>query len=219
MSTQDTGEETVESLKAKLAETEGKLASATGELIENRASRQTVEGERDALKVKITELEGRVVTPPAGEQPKVEDVVRAVLSERDQKDADRNRATAEATFRAAHSEFHPDNDPGGLKFDAIKAKLSRFSFGDMMEVSDFLSVYEDAFTLVNPKRADAGTTTYAPYASTVSHPSTTSRETETTGLGSKETKLIERMGWTAEQFQKQMQVRPTYVKSLLLHMD
>lgn len=207
----------VEQLEASIAERDQKLSNAGQELASNRTVKQQLEAERDALKVKLQEAEDRA-RGTGGQPTDTEAVVRRVLAENDTKAASQNRETAEARFISSHKEFASDADPGGVKFSAVKGKLARFNTDGLKTVEDFMGVYEEAYLLVNPARAAEGGE-YAPYADSPHDTGRGPKETDTQVLAVKEKKLVERMGWTKEQYLSQKTKRPTYVKQLLEHME
>lgn len=214
MADPENGGETLEQVKAKLAEAETKLASATGELVENRTKRQVVEGERDALKLKVEEL---TKAPPAAGDPAAlaEQATRKVLAERDADSAKTAETTAITLFTARYKEFAPENDQGGVKLSAVMARYKDFSKEGKKSEAEFLKLLEDSYTLVNPTRSVNQGTTYAPFASTPSNPGSPQDSAGQSKLTPEERSIVTRMGWTEEQFLKQKEKRPNYIKSLL----
>lgn len=210
----------VEQLEVKLAEIEQKLSNAGQELAQNRKDRQAIEADRDALKIKLAEAEQNANPAPSGDAPQdVEATVRKVLQEKDSQDAQSNRETAESRFKAAHKEFADDADAGGVKFSAVKAKVSRFNLSNLRSVEDFVAAYEDAYTLVSPGHAVDIGENYTPFADSPSDSGHGPRETDVNELSPKEQKLINRMSWDKEQYLKQKNKRPAYVKQLLDYME
>lgn len=214
----ESGKKEVEQLEAKIAESTQKLSNAGQELASNRKDKQEIEAERDSLKIKLAEAEekAREGNPTGG---LTEADVRKILGEQDEKTAVQNRESAEARFKAAHKEFAADADPSGVKFSAVKGKLARFNLSGLKTVEEFTSVYEEAYTLVNPARAADDEGSYSPYAESPSDTGNSPREIDTDNLSPKEKKLIARLGWDKERYLKQKKARPTYVRTLLDQME
>lgn len=210
--------EDVTKIKAELAEATQKLANATNELIDGRKTRQELEADRDALKVKLAEAEEKVKggQPPQGALTEAD--VRKILAEREKQDAAANRQAAEAKFKAAHKEFADDADAGGVKFSAVKQKFSRFNLEGVVTVDEFLNLFEEAYTLAVPTRA-SGDGKSVLNANTPSDTGHNPKETTDDQLSHKEKTVMERLGWTKDQFLKQKAARPTYIRQLLSHME
>lgn len=214
----EAGKKEVEQLEAAIAERDQKLSNAGQELASNRTVKQTLEAERDSLKIKLAEAEERANGRSGGQPQDTEEVVRRILAEGDKKTAEQNRATAEARFKATHKEFADDADQGGIKFSAVKSKVARFNTDGLKTVEEFVQLYEEAYTLINPARA-ASEENYSPYAASPSDQGSSPKESDKDNLSPKEKKLIARMGWTNERYLKQKTARPTYVRALLDQME
>lgn len=222
MSWKDTLEEgvkqEVEKLESAIAERDQKLSNAGQELASNRTKKQELEAERDALTIKLKEAEQK----SQGGVPQalnVEDTVRKILGEKEVQSAAQNRATAEARFKSAHPEFGAESDPSGVKFDTVKGKLARFSLNGLSSVEDFLSVYSEAYTLVNPARQVENGNSFTPFAASPSDTGAGPRDANKSKLSAKEKRLVDSLGWTEERFMKQLTARPHYVKALLDQME
>lgn len=218
MSEKDEGQEDITKLKEQIAELTEKLGNATGELTEGRKTRQYLEAERDALTTKLKEAEEKAKDTPGDKPEDVESAVRKILAERSKQDAQANRTAAEAKFKSAHTEFADDADAGGVKFGAVKAKFSKFNLESIVTVDEFMNLFEEAYTLAVPARTREEED-YNPDAHTPSNQSASPKETATDKLSYKEKKVMERLGWTTEQFLKQKVARPTYIRQLLAHME
>lgn len=216
MSEEDTKKlEEYETLKASFADIETKLKSVTGELIEGRKTRAEIEAERDALAIKLKEMEK---APIVGDVSSTEDAVRKVLKEQAKQDAVTNRKIAEETFKSQVKDFSSDNDPGGIKFSAVMAEFNRFNTEDVVKTEDFLELYSKAATLANPSKP-VTRETFTPYAATPPSSSSGPREATTILLSSREQDIVKRMGWTEQQYLDQKTKRPHYVASLLKQLE
>jgi hypothetical protein len=200
-------EQEITRLKEEIAARDAKLANAGSELSTMRQSKAEIEGERDALKVKLQSLEQPTPATDAAE------VVKQALEARDREDAQRSKASAETAFKNSHKEFHPDNDPGGLKFEAYKAYLKKFSDSGLKSEKDFSTLYEDAYVLMNkgqsPKDERITPSPHVPL-----NPSNPPREISSDKLTYEEKRVVERLGWTEDKFLKMKETRPDYIKSL-----
>lgn len=207
-------EQEIADLKAKLAEAESKLGNATNELVEGRKTRAELEGERDGLKLKLDEAL-KPKTPDG--QPSMEEIAKGVLQEEKKKTAAGNLTAAEQAFIQAHKEYSPDNDPGGIKFAAVKAELAGFNLTGYVEKEDFYKAYEKAFMLANPgKQPEKHTVT--PYSATPPISGSGPKEGDENNLSSQEKDIVTRLGWTTEKYLEQKAKRPHYVESLLKSM-
>lgn len=130
--------------------------TATGNVVEElktmRSEKAAEEEAKKALEEKIAELE------KAGTPEDVEltpEKVRQMASEQAseilrQAEEDRKKVakdSVEQRFKETHNEFHPDNDPGGIKYAAFQRELSRFNLG-AMQVEEVQKAYEDAYRLM-----------------------------------------------------------------------
>lgn len=205
MSVENTPNDTVVTEEAKkAAELEAAVRNMTEELKELRQKKQEAEAERDLLKAK-----GQA---PANDD--VESKVRKVLDEERTKTVGEIRKSAEEKFRSANKEFHPDNDPGGVKWAAFEKKLARINTAGLVKEEDFLAAYDDALLILTRKPAEP-TVVQNPYASTPSGTGGSPRTTDPNNLSTKEHKLLKQMGWTEEQYLKHKKSRPSYVAKLL----
>lgn len=203
----------VAQLKEKLAKLEGDLNNVVGELKTTRQAKTDAEAARDALEAKLKENAGNGNLKP---EEVAEAAVQSALKKRDQETALTNRQKAEARFKSAHKEFHPDNDPGGLKYKAIEEKLSMFSTDKLASEEDFVNLLENALTLVNPaSRKNPESEFKNPYSVDNRNPESNRRIVSDDGLSYEEDGLIKRMGWTKEQYLKVKTKRPGYVEGLL----
>lgn len=209
--------ETIEDVKKQLDEANTKLASATGELIDDRKKRAEAEAARDALQLKLTEALDKN-KPGEGAQPDARAVVQEVLAERDKEDAATNRKAAEDAFKAANTDYSAANDPGGVKFTAIAEKFAKFNTSGVLKTEDFLKLYQDAAVLANPSKPVIREVV-TPYANNTPASGSGPRESDGKEVSARENEIITRLGWTKEQFLAQKAKRPHYVASLLKNLD
>lgn len=203
-------------LETELAKAKTDLEGVVNELKTARGDKAGVEGERDALKVQITELEGKLKNGGTG--PTVTEAVQQELAKKDKETAQQNAIAAETSFKSKYKEFHPDNDPGGVKFSAIADKLKRFNTDGLVKESDFMSVLEEAYTLINPTRKPEGKPV-ALYADSRANGGNGPKEADGDKLSYNESIVVQRLGWDAEKFLKMKQKRPDYVKSLMKNLE
>lgn len=195
--------------QAKLAEKDGQISGMSQELAGDRAKRQELQAERDVLSVKVKELEGKI----GGVQPtNISEEVQKALLERDRQQAESNRTSAELSFKS-RKEFTPEADPGEIKFNAVKKKFAMFDTSKLKTTEEFLSVWQDAFRLVNNQTHNTQGQNNQDIFSRSSGGGP--REVSTSQLTSEELSVVQRMGWTEEQFIKQKTKRPQYVESLM----
>ncbi len=191
----------------KLATVQAQLDGVVTELKEVRGKKQEVEGERDALKLKVNNV------PPKAESTDVEAEVKKFLEQESVKTTEESKVSAEQRFKNEHKEFDATNDPGGLKYAAFQEKLKMFNLTGLKKETEFLEVFENTLTLMKEKKdskripySDAGTGGNPP------------KETHVSDLSSREQKMIENMGWTEERYLKiKAKHGQRYIDSLLQH--
>lgn len=154
-------------------------------------------------------------------EPKPEDqkdaatVVREILAQRDVDDAKTVRENAERKFKNSHKEFHPENDPAGIKYSAFEKVLARLNTTGLTSEEAYQSVFNDALTLMNRQQTNQEQI-ITPYADTPVDGGTPRHE-DPNGLSPKEKKLIQGLGWTEEKYLKLKKSRPAYVEQMLTY--
>jgi len=182
------------------------------ELKTERKDKQTAQAERDAALVAAAQ-NPEVVTPPAGQPEDPEVVVRRVLAEQAKGDAQAARDRATAKFKETHKEFHPDNDPGGLKYAAFERTLGKLNTSGAQTEEDHLALFGDALTLMN-RPAASEEQIITPYADTPTDGGTPTAANPN-GLTPKEKRVIAGLGWTEEKYLNMKKSRPAYVKQMI----
>lgn len=155
---------------------------------------------------------------PAPEPSQIEKEVEAVLAKKEASKAQANKSAAFEKFISLNKEFHPENDPTGLKRQALETKFNRFNLQGVIEERDFFDAIKDAHRLLG------GTDTPPVISKEIPNPySTTPTPTPTPtpapdgDLTPKEKKLMEKSGWTKEKLLKLKADKPDYLESLLVH--
>lgn len=131
--------------KEALLQTKDNLVS---ELQELRKKKQEVEKEKDELEKSKTE------TPT--EQPDVLKVVEEIFNKKEQEAREKSRIKAMNNFIAKHPELSDANDEAGLKKSAFERKLAMFNTSALEDESEFISIYETAYSLLGNKIEDEG---------------------------------------------------------------
>lgn len=184
------------------------LTGVVEELKTTRSAKQQIQDEKDKLELALKAKEQGITETP-------EETVKRLLSERDKSTAAANKQKAEDKFKNLNKEFHPDNDPGGIKFKAVMDKInSRFSTSNLTSEDEFLDVYKDAFKLIKDAPREQGKD-YNPNAFTPNGGTPPPREVNAGGLSDKEKKLIESLGWSEDRYKKTKASNPDFVDSLL----
>ena len=146
---------------------------------------------------------------------KLEALLDKKLKEKAALDAQANKKAAFERFVAENKEFSPDNDPTGLKRDALQKKLNQFNTGELSTVGEFLSVIGEAKILLLGNDNQADTTReinlYSNPPKTPNIPPNKKNEE----LTSKELKLIQQSGVTKEKIMKLKANNPEYLAGLL----
>lgn len=204
-------QDTPEVLRTKLAEAEAAKAALTGELTDSRPrlreANETIVTLQEALR-KATEKNN--ANP---EEQKIEDVVRKLLGNKEQQDADKNRKAAFDQFISEHKEYSSDNDPGGVKKSALEKEFNNFNLSGLLETADFKARIEKADRLL---RGSTSRETEQESNSNSSGPSSTTaiEPDNSTKLTPREKEVVDRNGWTEEEYLRLKAKMPGYVESL-----
>ena len=187
------------------------LTNVVEEVKTQREKIQAKDAEIEVLKTKV-KPDAKVESPED-----VEAIVRRVNGERDEKTASENKTSAEQKFLARHKEFSADNDPGGIKLAAWKAKLGRFKQQGLVKEEDFISVFEEAYVLVIPPQER---TIVAPYSSESPLSPNAPESKVKSELSDRERKLLTVLGptWNEERLLKVKTSRGAgFVEQLMTH--
>ena len=193
----DVTQEDVEKLKIELTTTKQGLEHVVDELKEERRKRREAEEKLNPSK-------------PIDE---VSEKVRVALMEDKKKQAELNRVKALEKFQEENKEFHPDNDPGGLKMALLQKELNGLKTDDAVLAEDFLSLLDKAKRLI-PTIAPETPVTIVPPASTPIT-ATPPRVRVESKLTPKEQQAAQSVGWTEEKFLKIKTAQPRFVEQLL----
>ena len=193
----DVTQEDVEKLKIELTTTKQGLEHVVDELKEERRKRREAEEKLNPSK-------------PIDE---VSEKVRVALMEDKKKQAELNRVKALEKFQEENKEFHPDNDPGGLKMALLQKELNGLKTDDAVLAEDFLSLLDKAKRLI-PTIAPETPVTIVPIASTPTT-ATPPRVRVESKLTPKEQQAAQSVGWTEEKFLKIKTAQPRFVEQLL----
>lgn len=180
---------------------------------ENEVDTSGVVEELKKLRKSNAELVKQLAEKPASPAPNdIEATVQSVLQKERDKAAVTNRETAISKFRDQYKEFHPDNDPSGIKFEALSRELNNFNTTGLTTVEDFLNVLDKARRLI-VKPAEGEEERIVPDAS--SKESVSPKSSIKTKLTDKENKVIKQLGWTEEKFLDLKAKQPAYVAKII----
>ena len=148
-------------------------------------------------------------------EKEIEEVVKSIIQKQEEEKAKNNYKKAFERFIAEHKEFHPENDPTGIKREILEKKLSQFNLSGLKEENDFYSIINDAYRLVGGESGNnSGSGSQNPYASTP----VSENEPPSSGdsdITPEEKKLLERTGWSKEKLKEWKKKNPQYIESLL----
>ena len=149
------------------------------------------------------------------DEEKLELLLDKKLQEKEALDAQANKKAAFEKFVTDNKEFNPENDPTGLKRDALQKKFNRFNTEGLTNVDDFLTVIGEAKTLLlgNDKPIDTSKSINS-YSNPgkINNNISGGRESK---LTPKELKLAQQTGKSEEQILKLKQKNPEYLEGLL----
>lgn len=198
----------------KLKETVATIPGVVEELKTLRTAKQESDARADAAEAALkAKEEGGNPNPPAPTDPAA--LVAAEFRKRDEDERKRLRDNAVEAFKNVHKEFHPENDPGGLKYAAFERHLNRLNLSDAASAKDFADAFEDAYLLMTRKPVQQEDNTPIVDGDPNNSGGAPHTPPQQTGLTAKEKKVIADMGWTEERYLKLKKSRPAYVDSLL----
>jgi len=151
------------------------------------------------------------------EDDKITLAVEKALKVKDASNAQANKTAAFEKFVTDNKEFSPENDPTGLKRDALQKKVNQFNTDELTSISEFITVIRDAKTLLmgndkpleTPKEEN-------PYPN--SNPSNVNPDGKKPEvLSPKELKLAQQTGRTKEQILKIKLKDQDFLDSLTEH--
>lgn len=149
------------------------------------------------------------------DEDKLELLLDKKLQEKEALDAQANKTAAFEKFVTENKEFSPENDPTGLKRDALQKKFNLFNTNELTKVEDFLTVIGEAKTLLlgNDKQVDTSKSINS-YSNPgrINNNVLGNRESK---LTPKELKLAQQTGKTEDQILKLKQKNPEYLAGLL----
>jgi hypothetical protein len=149
------------------------------------------------------------------DEEKLEALLDKKIKERDALNAQANKKAAFEKFIMDNKEFSPENDPTGLKRDALQKKVNQFNVDSLTKVEEFLSVIGDAKTLLLGNDSTVDTTKDKnPYSNPgKTQPNPDGKKEDILTL--KELKLAQTTGKTKEQILKLKIKNPEYLAGLL----
>lgn len=204
----------VEIINNEVKESDKVLANLVEEIKDLRLQNGIIKGLLDKKdETPIVPDPNKVLT----EDEKVASIVEGILQKKESSNAQANKKAAFEKFVTENKEFNPDNDPTGLKRDALQKKFNRFNTDGLISVDEFLSVIGEAKVLLlgNDKPIDI-TKDKNPYSNTPT-PRNNPLAKDNEELSPKEIKLAETTGKTKEQILKLKLKHPEFIAELLTH--
>lgn len=205
---------TPDELTAEIAKLQQDKESLVGETTELRRSRADKETEITSLKELLKQATEKNNSNP--EEERIATIVAKTLAIKESERAISNRKAAFDRFVDSHKEYHPDNDPGGLKRAALERELTELNSWKVgVEVDDLVKSIGKADAYLRGHDTTRHTETPAtPYSSTPSTPPASPGRKDAK-VSETEQKLIDRNGWTEEHFLSIKAKMPDFVDSLL----
>lgn len=208
-----------EQTEVKTEELEKEIAALK---VTNSGLVEEIKTDRTKRQDLVEEIKGLKEEPktPVVETPEtdVATQVNKVLAERDASRAKANKKAALEEFVAGNKEFHPENDPTGLKREALEKELGGFNLDGVVEVKDFVSVIGKAKALLSGIDTAAQTPPEKeiknPYSSTPQTP-ITPEPVEDKNISPTEKKVMEQAGMTSEKFLELKEKMPAYINKLV----
>lgn len=214
-------EQEIAALKQKAAELEAEIKLAKENEAKALADKNSTVEELKDLRTKKQELEAELTLTRSkstsdNSQGNVEEQVKKVLEAKEAETLAEKRASIEQKFKESRTEFHPDNDPGGLKYTAFQQKLARINLNGLKTEEEIWEAFNDAYIIMNKGKTDVQVD-FNPYAATSKNTSGEPKGNVNNKLGTNEQKLIAQLGWTEERYLKVKKSQPHYVETMLSH--
>lgn len=169
---------------------------------------------RDLTEKKEPKIETPVVEDEA---TKLANAVKKVLTEEKMENVKSEKKLAFERFITEHKEFHPDNDPTGLKRQALEEKLKDYNT-EVMSLDKFYDVIGEAQLLLTGDNKSNTNRIANPYSS--SAPSRLMPKVVVNDkLTPQERKLVDRGSATEEYILKLREKRPHYLRQLLANVE
>lgn len=152
---------------------------------------------------------------PLTDEEKLELLLDKKLQEKAASDAKANKKAAFEKFITEHKEFNPENDPTGLKRDALQKKFDRFNTDGLSSIEEFLPVIGEAKILLLGNDVQVDTTKDIINPSSFPTPKGNPPAKQDKDLTPKELRLMAQAGTTKERILKLKATNPEYLASLL----
>lgn len=146
-------------------------------------------------------------------EDKAKEIVNKILSEESGKKSANERVVAEEEFKQKFKEFHPDNDPSGIKYTAFQKSLQRINLSGLKTSDEYKEAFEDAYLVMNKQSIKNGS--YSNQSDFNPEMGGNIRSVDADNLSPKEMKLIKQQGMDKAQYIKMRDKRPAYVRELL----
>lgn len=169
--------------------------------------RQLVEEIKD-LRQKLSDEKSKGL-PTAEVERKIADALRA----KEQEEATKNWTKAQESFIAKHKEFHPDNDPGGIKKAALDRELAVLNRNGLTSVDELSNILEKARILATSGKSAEMVPVHLDPSIPRSNPEP--RSEDANNLSPAEQRMVAQLGWTAERFLKLKAKDPRFVERAL----
>lgn len=167
--------------------------------------------------LKDKEEKPEIIEPnkPLSEDEKISKAVENALKAKEALNAKANKKAAFEKFVTENKEFHPENDPTGLKKDALEKKLNQFNTDGLTTIEEFTSVIRDAKTLLlGTTTIDTSKENNNPYSEPKIPPKIPDGKNNT-DLTPKELKLAQQTGKTKEQILHLREKYPDFLREIL----
>lgn len=210
--------EDITKMEEKIKELELEKANLVDEIKNDRTKRQELTEQIEELQKKIDD---KPETPPVDNPNNPVDVtetVKKVLSEIESSKAKDNEKKAFEQFINDNKTYSQDNDPSGLKAEALRKQLSRFNTAGLSSQEDFISVIKDADRLLRQGDDNPVKTVDNPEDASLPSGGGDTPPENPNNLSDKEKELIKRNGMSEEKFLKLKESQPGMIQDLLEQM-
>jgi hypothetical protein len=208
---EDLTPEQIQQIIRERDEAKAAVNNTVEEIKEMRKRKQELEAEKLALEAKLKPAE----TTPTTSTPDIDKLLEEKLNEKltlkDREAVKLEEELAMKEFIARNPEFAPETDTSGLRLETFKKELNRFNTAGARTKEDFLSVMQDAISLMYRKENREYRN---PYESSPSRSGGSNHVADTASLTPRETETMKRMGWDAKKMLEMKMKHPELYDSV-----
>lgn len=195
---------TAEEIQAKIEKQEETINNLISEIQELRTKKTEAEKAAEEL-----------LKAPKEDDDETQKAVNKALELREQKQIESFRQQAEQEFRNSKSDIHPENDAAGIKFNAFKRELSKFSFDGLQTKQEFIERLNEVYDFYKRKNPTEDNGSKLNKFGGTPESKTIKADESNLNLSKSEVDFITDKGWSKERYLKLKDKQPEFINQLL----